>query len=417
MRNFPHQVNRIEKLRGALQVCADIIAAGRDPGDDGEFGFQVARSGIYTFRGLATARPQDIEAVITRERLKPLANQGPRTFARDLRRTLTLLGFLQEDVDQGTWSITPSGQTLLALPDPPDAESARIWTRHLLDLALSDNLANGGISHPASNMLRLVARNPGIEKSRLAFALEMHDDSEGELLRAEQLIAVDFNTALRSINASAYQAANAVKILPSLLEQLRLMGTDGGCLLTAQGTQALGIALPNETRREFGLRNPRPGKVITHSTQVPSHTYSPGHPATTDEQLHAALVLQERTQAHQELVRRIIDKLAVPTIIRTSEDSFDILVIFTNRQLLVEAKTIREDGLIQARIALGQLFFYEYFDVSLIAPGLAIQKVAAFDAEPGRVARDFLRHYGIACLVSTAGHFEAEPEIRDSFLP
>lgn len=416
MRNFPHQVNRIAKLRGALQVGADLIANGRDLDDDGEFGFEVARRGIYSFRGLTSTNPQDIEAAITQERRKPLANQGPRTFARDLRRTLALLGFLQRSPDQGEWRITLSGQTLLGFPDPPNPESARIWTRHLLDLTLRDDPPDGGISHPAANMLRIVARNSGIEKRRLAFALEIDDDSEGELLRAERLIAQDFITALNSINATPFQAANAVKIIPSLLEQLGLLSTDGGCLLTAQGMQALGVAHPNEARREFGLRNPRRGRIITDPAQVLNHTYSPGRPATTEEQLHGALLLQERTQAHQELVRRVIAKLADPTFIRTSEESFDILAEFTNRQLLVEAKTVREDGLIQARLALGQLFFYEYFDVAPTALGLAIQKVAAFDSEPGQVARDFLSHYGVSCLVSTRGHFEAAPEIRNSFL-
>lgn len=42
MRNFPHQVNQIHKIKGALQVASQLIAEGRDVGDDGVLGYAVA---------------------------------------------------------------------------------------------------------------------------------------------------------------------------------------------------------------------------------------------------------------------------------------------------------------------------------------------------------------------------------------
>ena len=95
MRNFPHQVNRITKIRGALQAARELISAGEDFGNDGTFGYSVVRAGVYPFRGLHNPTPHELELAIQLEQQKPASNQGPRTFARDLRRTLALLGFLR----------------------------------------------------------------------------------------------------------------------------------------------------------------------------------------------------------------------------------------------------------------------------------------------------------------------------------
>ncbi len=86
------------------------------------------------------------------------------------------------------------------------------------------------------------------------------------------------------------------------------------------------------------------------------------------------------------------------TEVRVSDDAFDVLAFIQIRPeiLLIEAKTVRNDALIQARIALGQLLFYEYFDVRPIAEGHSITKVIAFDNEPGEQVREFLAAYEVA---------------------
>ena len=159
MRNFPHQVNQIRKIKGALQVASQLLTDGYDVGDDGVLGYAVARAGIYTFRNLLNPSPKELEEVIRREQGKIPSNQGPRTFARDLRRTLLLLGFL-EHTGTSEWQVTSSGQQVLNLPDPPDPEATSLWTDAVVNLSLLDP-SGGPIIHPARNMLRIVARRSG----------------------------------------------------------------------------------------------------------------------------------------------------------------------------------------------------------------------------------------------------------------
>jgi hypothetical protein len=58
---------------------------------------------------------------------------------------------------------------------------------------------------------------------------------------------------------------------------------------------------------------------------------------------------------------------------------YDLLVPGTEAVLLVEAKTIRRDACRQARAALGQLFYYEYFDVSPLYPGKRVLRLLLAD--------------------------------------
>jgi hypothetical protein len=116
-------------------------------------------------------------------------------------------------------------------------------------------------------------------------------------------------------------------------------------------------------------------------------------------------LLEERTSQHQQLVRKIVKLLKISkqvSEIRTSDDAFDVLAFSGTMPeiLLIEAKTLRNDALIQSRIALGQLLFYEFFDIRPIAEGRSIRKVVVFDSEPGQQAREFFTAYDVACLVS-----------------
>lgn len=403
MRNFPHQVNQIPKIKGALWVVWQLAMDDRDVGDDGVLGYAVARAGIYTFRSLLRPSFQELEAAIQREQGKQPSNQGPRTFARDLRRTLLLLGFLDHP-EPSDWRVTSSGQRVLDLPDPPDPEATALWTDAVVNLGLPDPSV-GDIIHPARNMLKIVTSRPGVEKRWLAFALDMRDDSDAELDRVMALPRLPFRATLESIGAGQYIAANAVKILPSLLEQLGLMSIQGGtCNLTPSGLALISATQVLSREQRFITRQVRRGRTITEPADIPEHPSVPGRIRGTEEQLHSMALLEERTSQHQQLVREIANLLRFSgrvSEIRVSDDAFDVLALSGARPevLLIEAKTLRNDALIQARIALGQLLFYEFFDIRPIAEGRCIRKVVVFDSEPGQQAREFLTAYDVACLV------------------
>jgi len=421
LRNFPHQVNQIPKLRAALAIAGDLIATGEDISDDGVYGYALARARVYGFRGLHEPSLAQLEQRIQQEQQKPLDTQGARAFARDLRRTSSLLGFLRQS-DEIIWEITETGQRVLTLADIPNQEALALWRDALLRLTLvkEDDYAE---MHPARNMLRILHTVPGIEKHWLAFGLEMADDSRQELKRVLQLITrLSLDEARRRISASAYGVANAVKILPSLLEQTGLIRIERSrCTLTALGREVLSDhvvevleAAPSAAQRR---RTRRSVYQVNTGADIRDIRRQRQGTRTGEEQVHSALQLNERTNEHQVLVRRLIDSLQHVDNIRSSADAYDILCQsnLDRALLLVEAKTVRGDALVQARAAVGQLLFYEYLDVIPETEGTPIIKVAAFDEEPGEYIRGFLEFCGVLCVVVLRSTILVPREIADYF--
>ena len=320
MRNFPHQVNRISKIRGSLEIAGELIARDEDIGDDAILGYAVARAGIYTFRDLIDPSATELESRIRQAQQERSSNQGPRTYARDLRRTLILLGFLDDSGNQ--LLITELGNEILSLPDPPDPSATNVWQKAVLGLQLTD----GGVIHPAYNMLRLAEQKPGIDKKWLAFALDMTSDSDEELRRILGLTTRDLPLAIKSVGATRYQADNAVKILPSLLEQLGLLSIDSSaCIPTAAGLQALSLPHGQTTATRRSPRQRRLGYAVKSASDIHDLPAALGKLRTSEEQFHSAQLLEERTAAHQNLVKLIINHLQNVEYITCSDDAYDIL--------------------------------------------------------------------------------------------
>ncbi|MBA7536126.1 hypothetical protein ES705_28388 [subsurface metagenome] len=167
-------------------------------------------------------------------------------------------------------------------------------------------------------------------------------------------------------------------------------------------------------------RQAHQGRVIITPDDIPEHGASLGQTRTTEEQLHTAALLNERTNQHQELIRRIVSLLrdsGQAGEIRVSEDAFDIAATIPARGevLLIEAKTIRNDALAQSRIALGQILFYEHFDIHNMAEGRTIRRIVAFDDEPGHQVRGFLDAYDTSCLVISTKQIIAPDGYEDCF--
>ncbi|MBI2885894.1 MAG: hypothetical protein HYY02_01660 [Chloroflexi bacterium] len=263
----------------------------------------------------------------------------------------------------------------------------------------------------------MAEKRPGIDKKWLAFALDMNDDSDAELDRVLSLQRLDFERAITNVDATHYQAANAVKILPSLLEQLGLLSINiAVCNLTPLGVASLAGA-PSAPTPAPTRRGRRIGYGVATPEDVHDLTGGGGRPRTTEEQLHSAALLEERTSQHQELVKRIVASMGNVSDVRCSDDAFDIAAdsVLRNETLLIEAKTLRGDALVQARLALGQLLFYEYFDFRPVIPN-SIVKIAAFDSEPGDQARQFLGAFGVETLVFTETEAVRSDTLADYFI-
>jgi hypothetical protein len=201
LKNFPHQINDLDKLTRALRVAHELINAGEEFDDDGVFGKALAHAGVYSFRNKALSVAENIAV----ESGKPLGNQGFRTAARDIRRFLSLADLIRPD-----FTLTQRGRAILEATDVGSRNKE--WREAMLQLGL-------GNSHPYSIMLRLVADRPGIESSKLLLALEAQDDGAKEYARILALSDLTFSQIVAALHISEANARNAVKILPGIAEQ------------------------------------------------------------------------------------------------------------------------------------------------------------------------------------------------------
>jgi len=66
--------------------------------------------------------------------------------------------------------------------------------------------------------------------------------------------------------------------------------------------------------------------------------------------------------------------------------------------MLVEAKTIRNDARRQVRVALGQIFYYEYFDVAPLHPDKEILRLVLTDEQISTDLQKFLTKHQIGVV-------------------
>jgi hypothetical protein len=403
VKNLPHQFNQLATLKAVLATARDL---GARTGNSGDFGYELAGRGTYKFRNLTTS----LADRIAQERLKPADSQGALTTARELRRLLTDLGFLQ---GSPSWSLTAEGTALLGAPAGSAAEVA-IWQSAFTRLAVTDR--GGNTSHPGCIMLRLLADTGGLPRHSLGLALQPADDSEVEYKEALALVGLDPPARRAALGINPATDANSVKILPTIAEQAGLVIEAGGTYrLTAAGTAALAVgcstpgsgstgksvvsgstaAAATAAGSAHGLGSGTPGAgkgTITHARRWADRPagLEPGgldeatfKALTADEQSAAARLRKERTTRHNAAVETLAG-LGTKADVDLHEDpvSFDLVVesvSATEDLVLVEVKTVDEDVDVQARRAIGQLYWYRYRVVGPRWPGRKIELVAVFD--------------------------------------
>ena len=167
MKNFPHQFNDLNKLFNALVVARQLIE-NDTPLADENFGKQLAREGIYTYRNKTLSIGQYLE----REQKKPASNRGYLTVSRDIRRFFELLGFIIVFPDKKA-RLSPAAKQLLGT-ESTDLRK-ELWKNAMLQLGLEGT--GGEISHPYRILLKIVNTFPGIETPKLMMALEAENES------------------------------------------------------------------------------------------------------------------------------------------------------------------------------------------------------------------------------------------------
>ncbi len=383
MKNFPHQYGDFLKLRGTLATIRDLNGRSLNVGDDGVLGYELTRRGINTLR----EHPElPLEERISRIQRRPPGNQGPRTAARELRRTLRYLGWLDD-----MWRLTGRGEAFLATDDAPGQLAE--WQRALIDLAVEDE--DGNVSHPVRVLLRLVGDHEIVQRQGAELALEAVDDSDREYQRISLLVGLSEVSRITAIGSTAPQVRNARKILPKLAEQANLIHrTFGGApyTLTDEGRAALGegytarpIELERDRRPAAPRRRTRGAPRTARSDRI--RRDAAGDPEgwatlSREEQIAATRLRFERTRRHQDVVAALLELLEEDGV-ELFEDSasFDLLRVPGEPALLrlYEVKTLETDDLTQTRLAIGQLLSYEHLNVRPRYPDRDVERAVVYE--------------------------------------
>lgn len=375
MKNFPHQFNDFSKLFNALTVAKQLIDNQTALNDD-NFGKQLTREGIYTYRDKSLS----ILEYLKEEQRKPASNRGYLTVARDIRRFFELLDFLTVFPDK-TAKLRPAANQLLKT-ESEDAQK-ELWRNALLQLSLEE--IDGEVSHPYRILLKLVNNFPGIETSKLMLALEAENDSEEEFERISNLAQKSVGQIIQNIGTTNSMAANAVKILPGIAEQL------GDIERIDNKTYPIGqiIVTEDEISTAEQSETARKTRIITsfRKTSAKEIAKAPNLQDISSISIdlaEAVKIRQKRLAEHQEIVR-LLAKLNEDCGFQLFEGKFDCLATKNKTALLYEVKTILEsasDTEKQTVKGVGQLKFYKFSIVHKQMGYRNIKEILVFSRQP-----------------------------------
>jgi hypothetical protein len=352
MKNFPHQFNDLTKLYNALNVIRSLINSGI-PLTDENFGEQLTRQGIYTYRDTTLT----IDQFLANEKTKPASNRGYLTVSRDIRRFFELLGFITVFEDK-TARLSPSANQLL-IETSPEIKKGH-WKNALLQLGLEGT--DGEVSHPYRILLKLVSTFPGIETAKLMLALEAENDSEEELERIVNLANLSIDEIIEETGTSVAMAKNAVKILPGIAEQL------GDIERVGNHSYSIGQVVVTEdeitTEESESPTRTRPA-VQFRGTSAADIARDPNLNTVTSVSIDLAESIrtrQRRLAEHQELVR-LLASIVEARGFGLFEGKFDCLAVKDGNALLFEVKTLlpsTSDEEKQTVKGVGQLKYYKF---------------------------------------------------------
>jgi hypothetical protein len=421
MKGFPNQVADLGKLAKAMQCIVRLVDRGDQAKDDGVLGQELVRAGVAG----TGHRPMPVEDYIRQQLENPQDRQSFRTTARGLRELFRILRFIEDSGD--VVEVTDLGRQLAAFAGSPMNE-ARIgfWQRAIRNM--SHDGGDGQESHPYQVLLRLIARKPGLAKSKCALALEAKNDSPKELARIVALVDLLEEEIRRRLGVTPSNWANAVKVLPKLAEQLGDVVRTGQrgdyryYIADAPGRAGAGAAepragaVPARTRRPSGPPAPRTSREVTPATIAttgPVDTFDEVQvPPAVDPAAAATAVRTrlDRRRRHNLLVQQLATQLAA-TGGRLYENPFDILEVIAELGILAEIKTLdgtEEDERERVRDALSQLLYYEAFVTRPVAGEVTIRKVACFERRPSDAHIKWLNDNGIAVIWQDGERFAGD---------
>ena len=367
MKNFPHQFNDLSKLFGALQTINQLLEE-ETPLSDENFGEQLTRNGIYTYRD----RTPSIDQFLQAEQQKPKPNQGYLTVARDIRRLFQLLGYLTVFPDK-SGELSSAAIQLLA----QDSEEVKnqLWKNSFLQLGLEGH--DGEVSHPYRILLKLIQDFPGIETPKLMLALEAENDSDEEYTRISALVIETIDNIIQETGTTKSMAANAVKILPGVAEQL------GDIERINSQAYLIGRVSVTEDEITTERESRAPNRQIPTFREVNVDTIArdPNLADITRSSIDLAEAIrtrQNRLAKHQEIVR-LLANLNADSGLNLFEGKFDCLATSSEQQtFLYEVKTILDTPSDQEKQTVKGFGQVKYYKFSIVNREMNLTDVTSF---------------------------------------
>ena len=342
MKGFPNQVADLKTLENALQVIFDLSTQGQDPGDDGVYGEALIRRKVLR----TSHTPIPIDEYLEQQKAKKRpSDQSYRTRARGLREIFRILGLI-DDAGMGVTITLIGHQIMTSAGKELTDDATRLWRSVIINI-MHDG-GDGEFSHPYQVLLRLVAKLPGITRSKCALALEARNDSEDELERIMKLAEKDEAEIMDEIEVSRSTWDNAKKILPGFAEQLGDVQKSNSqfFLSDAPGIQK---SSPGEAEIEEpnnGLRRPKSSTAVTSNSIAKTGTLEEWEEREDLPEVGVTpeMLKTQKTKLRKRLVRHnmIVQKLAKELEDEGAElfeNPFDCLACFTDEGLLVEVKS------------------------------------------------------------------------------
>ncbi|GGD30480.1 hypothetical protein [Flavobacterium orientale] len=405
MKNIPHQFVQLDKFYRALVTVKELIEE-EVPLRDENLGERLLVNQVIFPR----TQGQSIEDYLIEQSANTPSNRSYYTAARETRRFLQLLGLLTVAADKSAY-LSPTAIRLLSTND--EALRLPLWRNAILQMGIEG--ADGEISYPYPILLSLVRDNPGIETRKLMLALDAENNSVEEYQRILDLSNEEFNNILQVLNLTEHTAKNAVKILPSLAEQLGDIERRGnnsfpiGQLIVTE--DEISTEIPQGSTNQDGIPYSQ-YRLVTAETIAIDPIFNTISSVTID-LTQSILIRQQRLSHHQEIVRQL-GLFCEERAFELYEGKFDCLSTMEETALVFEIKTIlnsMSDQEKQTIKGIGQLKYYKFSIVSSQMEYEDIKEFLVYSQKPQLSLIEFCTAENIKVVWLEEGIFK----IYDSF--
>ncbi|MDT3279662.1 hypothetical protein [Shewanella scandinavica] len=407
LHGFPNQINTFSKVAKAVKVFRHAQHIQLNLKSDSSIGELLLKEEIIGYRD----KKLTIEEYLQKQREKKASNRSYEASARGIRELLVHLKFLEHKNGQYFCTEYINFELFDFKKNLVSDVHKKNWKKILSNISLGEF----GF-HPYKVLLKLVEKNPGLNRKFSCLCLETIDDSEEELSRVcdlikkaeeiyknhskkrklEEIIAELVNDSPNNIN-------NAIKILPSFAEQAGdiVIEKNNKLFLKEKNHQTT-----NKESAKLFLKNQKKSsrKVSANEIANAGTLYNEGDidyvimDENHAENMRETLSLRADRLKRHNIIVKIIAKILENKGFTLYESPYDCLARRENDAIIFEVKSLNGymgDEVSQVRAALAQLKYYEEF--SDLQGAKKVTLVAVFEVKISEEHENWLSKHGIKC--------------------